>query len=79
MRSVAGVAEARVYGKSSSLAGQLVACDIVAQGNPDVVLALVREACLARLTAYQRPRTLRLVQQIALSEAGKVVRGEPIS
>ena len=76
IRTVAGVFDVRVFGKSSSIAGELVACEIVPrQGqDPASVRASVIQACQANLTSYQQPRLIKLVDQIALSPAGKTLR-----
>lgn len=73
---VPGVAEARVYSKTSSLVGQMVACEFVAcegfeaQAVKEAVLAHCRE----RLAPHERPRFIEPVAQIRLSEAGKKIR-----
>jgi acyl-CoA synthetase (AMP-forming)/AMP-acid ligase II len=73
---VPGVADVRVFAKRSSIAGQLVACDILPEVdvNPTEVEQAVRSACLSRLASYQRPRIIRVVDEIALTSAGKKTR-----
>lgn len=76
LRAVPGVAEVRVYAKQSSVAGQLVAAQIVPQLSADAaaVKAAVIEAGVRHLAAHQRPRLVDIVDRIELSDAGKVVR-----
>lgn len=76
VRSVNGVSEARVYPISSSLAGQLVACDLVVAPNvdPDSVRHAVQQACQAQLARPELPRLLRVVDQIATANSGKIIR-----
>jgi len=76
VRSVPGVGDVKVFARSSSIAGQLVACDVVplAGADPEVVRMSVVECCNRALSAAQRPRVIQLVEQIALSDAGKTVR-----
>jgi acyl-CoA synthetase (AMP-forming)/AMP-acid ligase II len=76
VRSVAGVADVRVYPRRSSVVGQLVACEIVVEEgfDPEVVRAAVSRSCAERLPSEQRPRFIEIVPQLALSEAGKAVR-----
>jgi acyl-CoA synthetase (AMP-forming)/AMP-acid ligase II len=76
LRAVPGVGEVRVYARRSSIAGQLVAAQIVplAGADPEAVKAAAIQACVNRLLPHQRPRLVDIVDQIELSEAGKVVR-----
>jgi acyl-CoA synthetase (AMP-forming)/AMP-acid ligase II len=76
IRSVAGVADARVYGKTSSIAGELVACDVVADSDVDPIALkeLIMSACRSQLTSPQLPRLLKVVDKIELSQAGKTLR-----
>ena len=76
IRLVPGVEDVRVFGKSSSIAGQLVACEIVAQDeeNLEALKKRVTKTCLDRLTSYQRPRSISFVEKLSLSSAGKTSR-----
>jgi len=76
VRSIPGVADARVYAKPSSLAGQLVACDIVIEPehDPAAVVKSVQRRCLEALTSHERPRMVEIVSAIALSTADKTSR-----
>ncbi len=77
IRSVPGVADVRVFGRRSSIAGQLVACEVVSDGrrHDEELQQAVLQTCHANLAAHQRPRLLNIVEQIALSSAQKMVRG----
>ncbi len=79
LRDVSGVVDARVFGKRSSIAGELVACHIVAVAGADTVMLrkAIVTACVARLAAYQRPRLIDFVTEIALEDSGKVNRKSP--
>ena len=76
VRAVPGVADVRVYPRSSSIAGQLVACDLVVEDTlePNEVKQRVAEHCLRELRSFQRPRIWRLVDAIGLTSADKVER-----
>jgi len=76
VRDVPGVADVRVYGKASSISGQLVSCDIVSAAgcDNDLVKRAVQQACLANLAPHQRPRCISMVSRIELSSAHKTVR-----
>jgi acyl-CoA synthetase (AMP-forming)/AMP-acid ligase II len=76
VRSVPGVSDVRVYGRRSSMTGQLVACQVVAGAGADThdLQAAIASACLARLTPYQRPRLIDLVEEVALETSGKTAR-----
>jgi acyl-CoA synthetase (AMP-forming)/AMP-acid ligase II len=76
LRTVSGVADARVYGKRSSIAGELVACQVVPAAGVDTTALreAIIAACLAELTPFQRPRLIDFVTEIALEDSGKMNR-----
>jgi acyl-CoA synthetase (AMP-forming)/AMP-acid ligase II len=76
IRTVAGVDDVRVFGQRSSIAGQLVACEIVVAKDaaPAEIESDVRAACRAALQPHQCPRLIQVVPEIAMSEAGKTKR-----
>lgn len=76
IQRVPGVRDVRVFGRTSSLVGQMVACEFVAETGYDErdVERAIREACLRDLAAHERPRFVEPVQTITLSEAGKKIR-----
>jgi acyl-CoA synthetase (AMP-forming)/AMP-acid ligase II len=76
IRAIPGVSDVRVFGKASSIVGELVACEIVAscQQGLDSLKEEVIRTCRARLSAPQQPRLIRFVQGISVSAAGKTLR-----
>lgn len=76
VRSVPGVADARVYAKKSSLVGQMVACEITVLPtfDPEQAKRDVQRRCLEQLANVQRPRIIEVVPAITLSSAGKKIR-----
>ncbi len=76
IRAIPGVSEVRVFAKASSIAGEVVACDIVPEVGEDAerLTRTVSQVCLSRLTSAQRPRLVRLVDHVDLSDAGKTIR-----
>jgi|SRR5579871_1302263 len=76
IRTVDGVSNVRVFGKVSSIAGELVACEIVPAYSQDreALRQAVAAACQSGLAGYQRPRSITFVDDINLSSAGKTVR-----
>lgn len=78
VRQVPGVSEVRVFGKNSSIAGQLVVCEVVLDAAADrqQVEQAVAERCAAELNAYQRPRMVKVVNRIELAPSGKKIRSE---
>ena len=76
IRRMPGVADVRVYGRRSSLSGQIVACEIVpAPGtDPDVLRAAVDVFARSNLTPAQQPRLVEIVAALDMSPAGKAVR-----
>jgi acyl-CoA synthetase (AMP-forming)/AMP-acid ligase II len=76
IRELVEVAEVRVYGQASSIAGQLVACQVVARGaiSEHDLRQRIREHCLQRLDRLQCPRIIQVVNRIELTNAGKLSR-----
>jgi acyl-CoA synthetase (AMP-forming)/AMP-acid ligase II len=76
IRELDGIAEVRVYPQSSSLAGQLVACDVVTTSDtdPKAMRQRVIQHCHQRLNRYQCPRVVQIVDRLDLSAAGKMKR-----
>lgn len=77
LRELAEIADVRVFGRRSSIVGQLIACEVVAAPGVDAAAAraAVERLAQAELTAAARPRFIDVVEQIALSAAGKALRG----
>jgi acyl-CoA synthetase (AMP-forming)/AMP-acid ligase II len=78
IRQVRGVADVRVYAKPSSIAGQLVACEIVPsseQAEPETKRAVLA-ACQEQLASFKRPRFVEIVDEIKLTDASKRLRRE---
>jgi len=80
LRSVPGVAEARVYGLPSAITGELVAAEIVVAdalpepATPDNVRSAALAVCRERLEPQSVPRVLDIAKRIATTSAGKVPR-----
>ena len=78
IRELEGIAEVRVYPRSSSLAGQLVACDVVTKAgvDPESMRQQLIQYCHQRLARYQCPRVVEFVERLDLSAAGKMKRSD---
>jgi acyl-CoA synthetase (AMP-forming)/AMP-acid ligase II len=76
LRSVPGVGEVRVYARKSSLAGYLVAADLVlASGaDPERTKAEAQRIAREKLAPHQVPRWVNVVAEIPRSEAFKTLR-----
>lgn len=76
IRNVSGVVDVRVFGKASSIAGEMVACEIVpvVGKNCDQLKEDVIRICRTQLASYQQPRLIKFVERIDLSSAGKTLR-----
>jgi acyl-CoA synthetase (AMP-forming)/AMP-acid ligase II len=76
LRAIAGVADVRVFGKTSSIAGELVACEIVASPGcePSELKETISRTCRNALASHQQPRIIRFVDHIDISSAGKTLR-----
>lgn len=77
IRQVPGILDVRVFPQNSSIAGQLVACEIVPAADVDnqELKRRVAQHCHAALAGHARPRWITIVDQIALTSANKVQRG----
>jgi acyl-CoA synthetase (AMP-forming)/AMP-acid ligase II len=76
IRAIPGVSDVRVFGKHSSIAGELVACEIVpdANQNAEALKETVFRVCRSQLASPQQPRMIKLVERIEISAAGKTLR-----
>jgi len=76
IRVIPGVSDVRVFGRASSIAGEIVACEILPQPDqdPKVLKDTVIRLCRSQLASYQQPRLIKLVDRLDLSSAGKIVR-----
>ncbi len=76
LRTIPGVVEVRVYGRKSSLAGQLVAADLVLAAGVDAgqTKALAERVARERLSPWQVPRSLNVVAEVARNEVFKILR-----
>jgi acyl-CoA synthetase (AMP-forming)/AMP-acid ligase II len=76
IRAIPGVSDVRVFGKHSSIAGELVACEIVADANQnaEALKETVFRVCRSQLASPQQPRMIKLVERIEISPAGKTLR-----
>jgi len=70
----AGVREAIAFGKKSSQRNEEVAACVVTNGK--VSVAEVIEFCRARLSAWQVPKQIFVVDEIPVNERGKISRRE---
>jgi acyl-coenzyme A synthetase/AMP-(fatty) acid ligase len=78
LRTVPGVVEVRVYARKSSLAGQLVAADLVLtpDADPEGTKAEVERLAREKLGPHQVPRSIHVVPEILRSEVFKILRRE---
>ncbi|MCX7836049.1 MAG: fatty acid--CoA ligase family protein [bacterium] len=74
--AVEGVAQVRVYGKSSSVVGQLVCADVVPHQGVDPAQLKKKILQFARETLEPHciPRVIQFVNTIEINESGKTVR-----
>lgn len=73
---VKGVAQAHVYSRASSLMGQLVVADLVAESTAETATLQkqVLAHCLSNLERYQTPTRIRWVEQLNIGSGGKLIR-----
>ena len=77
IRDLKGVAEVRVYAQESSIAGELVACDVVPadlKADVEAFRKAVMAHCNSQLSRFQRPRIVRVLRELELSDASKMKR-----
>jgi len=80
LRTVPGIADARVYGLPSAITGELVAAEIVihdplpAGATPDQVRAAALAMCRERLEPHSVPRLIDFVKKLTTTAAGKIPR-----
>jgi acyl-CoA synthetase (AMP-forming)/AMP-acid ligase II len=76
IQAVAGVRDVRVFARRSSLVGEIVACEFVAEPGfePGEVKERIQQTCRESLHDAARPRFIESVSLISLSSAGKKCR-----
>ena len=77
IRTIPGVADVRVFGKASSITGQVVGCEVVPEAghSREQIKEEIIRICRAELSRYQQPRLINFINEMGLSAAGKAVRG----
>jgi acyl-CoA synthetase (AMP-forming)/AMP-acid ligase II len=78
IQAVPGVSDVRVFARRSSLVGEMVACEFIADPgfDPEDVKQALLESCRVKLDVHERPRWVEAVSAISLSSAGKKVRNQ---
>lgn len=78
LRGIDGVADARVFAKSSSMMGQLVAAEIVALPDKDTqtIRKQIIHICRNHLEAWQVPAIITFVPKLKETAAGKRERAQ---
>ena len=71
---IAGVREARVFGKSNSVTGQIVCCDLVLLPDSSLDSRSVRTHLNEMLARHEIPQLIHFVDRIATTAAGKTSR-----
>jgi acyl-CoA synthetase (AMP-forming)/AMP-acid ligase II len=76
IRAIPGVSDVRVFGKTSSIAGELVACEFVPDPNhnAEALRETIIRVCRTQLATHQQPRLIKIVDRIDMSSAGKTLR-----
>lgn len=72
------VLQAKVYGKASSVLGQLVVADVVTKpgSDPKQLQSQLMQLCLTQLQRYQIPTRYHWVAELANNSSGKLSRKE---
>ena len=73
IRKVSGVLDVRVFGKKSSMLGQIVAAEVVASTGYDVqeLRRSIQQYCRNRMENWQVPAMISFVQELTENAAGK--------
>ncbi|MEX2381669.1 MAG: hypothetical protein WD490_04745, partial [Opitutales bacterium] len=73
LSEVDGVRDCRVFGEANAILGQVVAAEVVATGetNEKELARKIRRHCRTKLAPYKVPVTIRVVDEIAVSERFK--------
>ena len=76
LRCIEGVVDLRVYGLESPITGQVVGVDFVLQtGYSEAEVKLtVNKYFLDNFTSYERPRKVRFLKELPITQAGKATR-----
>lgn len=73
IRKVSGVLDVRVFGKKSSMLGQIVAAEVVASTGYDVqeLRRNILQYCRSHMENWQVPAMISFVQELTINAAGK--------
>lgn len=79
--AVAGVIDARVFGRPNPITGQLVAAEVAAMPGIDhaVLRGRISDALTERLERYKLPRFLQITSQLIIDPTGKKPRRSHLS
>jgi acyl-CoA synthetase (AMP-forming)/AMP-acid ligase II len=76
LMQVKDVLQVKVYAKTNSVIGALVAADVVTSANADwpILLKNIREHCKLTLQRFEIPVKLQQVESIEVNASGKLSR-----
>lgn len=76
LRSIYGVADARVYAKKNSIVGELVAAEIVLHADADlkVMRQKINQLCRINLASWEAPAFITFTTDLKINAAGKAIR-----
>jgi acyl-coenzyme A synthetase/AMP-(fatty) acid ligase len=80
LMAVPGVAAARVFARKSSIAGSIVAAEVVPTqdaGQADLQLRIFQR-CRAHLAAHAVPRSIQFVAELPVASSGKIARRDQV-
>lgn len=72
IRELDGVEDVVVYGKKNSVIGTIIVANIVTNSNESEIKSLIKESI--HLTDYEKPKMIRFVDSLELTNTGKVKR-----
>ncbi len=68
---IAGIRDVRVYGQPNSVCGYFVAAEVVVDPDASVEVRTIRSLLREKLPSAAVPRIIEIVDQLAITEAGK--------
>jgi len=74
IQEIEGVCQAKVYGKSNSILGNVLCADVVLEPGFELAEFYIKKVLSSRLQNFKIPRRIKFVEEISMTRTGKMKR-----
>lgn len=74
LRSIVGVIDAHVFGKTNSILGNILCADIVREDHSSLTEVEIRTELKDKLQDFKIPRRIKFVESLSVTRTGKMSR-----